>query len=498
MGKSSLIVKIFSIILVALAYLTTTVSAWSVAVHNTTDCSDFFDETSGQDIPVSYFAYSNLHSQVSSSACFALGRYEESDDCAYSKDGGRTFTDCKDMIDIFSRDFVDSHTLSFGFPCDTKCNVYYGNDQCVTNPESCEAGKCLDLSDLIMDDKLPISFQCFDQEDKAKIEECRKSATGPRANFWAGERIHQGSVMGLHLRSNDCTDFVAHLGRDFASFEIIEYMTFTIVSTGFMIVVSSSAEREADRQCSLNARTLDAAAGERMNASSTSRQLQPQTHTPPTRTTSTTFDLQPLCIAPIYNTLDNLNTPFNTYTSITEPFRQDVLTAAWQATIYNNGDCSHGGANYFVYSGAGQSQCMTVGFADGADCSYHANGGTSQSECGATTYTTWLHEFYGPERVSIFVPSGTELTHCVTIGTNTCQTNNGPNCRTFKGDADGTCMQLNEGTFDAFNTLQMTALQPGQGQEVFQGLDVLDLNDTTNDYAHRDQTKHEAAKNEQR
>ncbi|KXT00765.1 hypothetical protein AC578_2980 [Pseudocercospora eumusae] len=156
-----------------------------MSVYNTTICGDFFDETSGEDVAVSYFAYSNLHTQVSSSACFALGRYETSDDCGYSKDGGRTFTDCKDMINIFPQVFVDSHTLSFGFPCDTECNVYHGNDQCVTKPEDYKAGKCLDLSNLVMDDKLPISFQCFDQEDKAKVEECRKSVTGPKANFWA-------------------------------------------------------------------------------------------------------------------------------------------------------------------------------------------------------------------------------------------------------------------------------------------------------------------------
>lgn len=157
-----------------------------MSVYNTTICGDFFDETSGEDIPVSYFAYSNLHTKVPSSACFALGRYETSDDCGYSKDGGRTFTDCKDMRTIFERDFKDCHTLSFGFACDTECNVYHGNDQCVTKPENYKAGKCLDLSDLIMDDKLPISFQCFDQEDEAKVEECRKSVTGPKANFWAG------------------------------------------------------------------------------------------------------------------------------------------------------------------------------------------------------------------------------------------------------------------------------------------------------------------------
>ncbi|KXT11376.1 hypothetical protein AC579_725 [Pseudocercospora musae] len=74
--KMARIRKIFSIILVALTFLVTTPSAWSMSVYNTTICGDFFDEASGEDITVSYFAYSDLYTQVSTSACFALGRHE--------------------------------------------------------------------------------------------------------------------------------------------------------------------------------------------------------------------------------------------------------------------------------------------------------------------------------------------------------------------------------------------------------------------------------------
>ncbi|KXT00766.1 hypothetical protein AC578_2981 [Pseudocercospora eumusae] len=201
--------------------------------------------------------------------------------------------------------------------------------------------------------------------------------------------------------------------------------------------------------------------------SASSPQLQPQ-HTPIRQAHSTSNHFHKL---PIHITLNHLDIPSNNQTqTANKMFALKTITAlvasaaliapatAWQATVYNNGDCSHSDANYFAYSGSGSSPCITVGLADGATCSYHANGGTSQSDCGASTYTTWLNEFYGPKHVSIFVPSGTELTYCYTIGTNTCDINNGSNCRTVQGDSDGTCMQLNEAGLQNFNTVQISAV----------------------------------------
>ncbi|KXT11375.1 hypothetical protein AC579_725 [Pseudocercospora musae] len=323
------------------------------------------------------------------------------------------------MINIFSRDFVDSHTLSFGFPCDTECNVYHGNDQCLTRPENYKAGKCLDLSDLIMDDKLPVSIQCFDQEDAAKVEECRK--------------LHKFTVV-----STSFTDKVKERHFDLCA----QLFKSLLLRLNFNLDTHTHTHTHTH--------------------TSDKNQLK---HTQPPTTSATHLPISPSTTSTHLQTakLKHIKLPDKMFTlkTITALAASAALIApatAWQATVYNNGDCSHGGANYFAYSGSGSSPCITVGFPDGATCSYHANGGTSQRECGAITYTTWLNEFYGPKHVSIFIPSGTELTYCYTVGTNTCATNNGNNCRTIQGDSDGTCMQLNEGGFEAFNTIQMSAV----------------------------------------